>query len=251
MTDSSQYVTLPIVRELLETQERTFRTMVQMFFESVRSEARDIRKEVNDLKESLTFSQKDIEEAKVNIKNIESKVTKITGDIDEAYKDIEDLYDSHEYLENHSRRSNIKVFGIPEKAEIEGPELFEECENAVKDQICAKLNIKKEECQCMMIEWAHQVGKQHAPFHHLANGTKVKSHPRPIVVKFLNWKDKEKVLRAARLLKPNDVQFLEDFSKRTLDKRKAKIQELIAARKSGKRVFLVMDRIVYGKPPPT
>ena len=64
MTDSSQYVTLPIVRELLETQERSFKTMVQMFFESVKSEVRDIRKEVNDLKESLTFSQKDIEEAK-------------------------------------------------------------------------------------------------------------------------------------------------------------------------------------------
>ena len=251
MTDSSQYVTLPIVRELLETQERSFKTMVQMFFESVKSEVRDIRKEVNDLKGSLTFSQKDIEEAKVNIKNIESKVTKIAGDIDETYKDIEDLYDSHEYLENHSRRSNIKVFGIPEKAEIEGPQLWEECENAVKDQICAKLNIKKEEGQCMMIERAHRVGKRHAPFRHLADGTKVKSHPRPIVVKFHNWKDKEKVLRAARLLKPDDVQFLEDFSKRTLDKRKAKIPELIAARKSGKRAFLVMDRIVYGKPPPT
>ena len=55
--------------------------MVQMFFESVKSEVRDIRKEVNDLKESLTFSQKDIEKAKVNIKNIEPKVTKIAGDI--------------------------------------------------------------------------------------------------------------------------------------------------------------------------
>ena len=171
--------------------------------------------------------------------------------IDETYKDIEDLYDSHEYLENHGRKSNIKVFGIPEKAEIEGPELWEECENAVKDQICAKLNIKKEECQSMMTERAHQVGKRHAPFCHLADGTKVKSHPRPIVAKFLNWKDKEKVLRAARLLKPDDIQFLEDFSKKTSDKRKAKIPELIAAHKSGKRVFLVMDQIVYGKPPLT
>ena len=157
----------------------------------------------------------------------------------------------YEYLENHSRRSNIKVFGIPEKAEIEGPELWEVCENAVKDQICAKLNIKKEECQSMTIERAHRVGKQHTPFRHLADGTKVKSRARPIVAKFLNWKDKEKVLREARLLKPDDIQFLEDFSKRTLDKRKAKIPELIAAHKSGKRAFLVMDRIVYGKPPPT
>ena len=158
MTNSSQYVTLPIVRELLETQERSFKTVVQMFSESVKSEAIDIRKEVINLKESLTFSQKDIEEAKVDIKNIELKVTKVTGDIDETYKDMEDLYDSHEYLENHSRRNNIKVSGIPEKAETEGPELWEKCETAVKDQICAKLNIDKEECQSMMIERTHQVG---------------------------------------------------------------------------------------------
>ena len=63
----------------------------------------------------------------------------------------------------------------------------------MKDQICAKLNIDKEECQSMMIERAHRVGKRHAAFHHLADGTKVKSFPRPIVAKFLSWKDKESV----------------------------------------------------------
>ena len=135
------------------------KAMVQTFFESVKSEVRDIRKEVTDPTESLTFSQKDIEEAKVNIKNLESKVTKVAGDIDETYKDIEDLYDSHEYLENHSRRNNIKVYGIPEKAKIEGPELCEECETAVKNQICAELIIDKEECQNVMTERAHWVGK--------------------------------------------------------------------------------------------
>ena len=103
----------------------------------------------------------------------------------------------------------------------------------------------------MMIERAHWVGKRHTPFCHLADGTKVKSRPRPIVTKFLSWKDKEKVLRAARSLKLDDIQFLEDFSKRTLDKRKAKIPELIAAHKRGKRAFLVMDQILFGKPPPT
>ena len=130
---------------------------------------------------------------------------------------------------------------ILEKAEIEGPNLWEERETVMKDQICVKLNINKEECQSTMVERAHQVGKRHTPFCHLANGTKVKSCPRPIVAKFLSWKDKEKVLRVTRSLKPDDVQYLEDFSKRTLDKRKHKILELIAAHKSGKRVFSVLD----------
>ena len=52
------------------------------------------------------------------------------------------------------------------------------------------------------------------------------------------------MLRSARSVKPDGLQFLEDFNKRTLDKRKEKIPELIAACKSGKRAFLVMDEII-------
>ena len=88
-------------------------------------------------------------------------------------------------------------------------------------------------------------GKRHAPIRHLPDGTTVKVRPRPIIAKFLSWKDKEKIVKAARKIKPKQVQFLEDFSQRTLDKRKAMVPELIAARKSGKRAFLVMDQVVY------
>ena len=86
----------------------------------------------------------------------------------------------------------------------------------------------------MVIERAHRVGKRRDPFHHLADGTMVKSRPRPIVANFLSWKDKDRVLRSAKSIKPDGTQFLEDFSKKTLDKRKDKIPELIAAHRSGK-----------------
>ena len=78
----------------------------------------------------------------------------------------------------------------------------------------------------MVIERVHRVGKHRDPFHHLADGTKVRSRPRPIVAKFLSWKDKDRVLRSARSIKSDGIQFLKDFSKRTLDKRKEKIPEL-------------------------
>ena len=253
MTEKSglPFVTLPVVRELLETQERCFTATMQMLIDSIREEVKDIRNTVNELKESLTFSQKDIDDAKSNISKIETKITKADEDISEAYGDIEYLLDGQESFENYSRRNNIKVFGIPEKDTNNGsdPEVWEEFEAAVKNEIHTKLKINPES---MVIERAHRVGKCRDPFHHLADGTKVKSRPRPIVAKFLSWKDKERVLRSARSIKPDGVQFLEDFSKRTLDKRKEKIPELIAARKSGKRAFLVMDKIIIAnntKPP--
>ena len=43
----------------------------------------------------------------------------------------------------------------------------------------------------------------------------VKVQPRPIIAKFLSWKDKEKIVKAARKIKPKQVQFLEDESKNT------------------------------------
>ena len=103
----------------------------------------------------------------------------------------------------------------------------------------------------MAIERVHRVGRRHAPTRHLPDGTKVKSWPRPIVAKFLSWKDKEKVIKAARTIKPKEVQFLEDVSQRTLDRRREIIPKLIEARKNGKRAFLVKDQIVYKNRPPT
>ena len=69
MTEKSGllFVTLPVVCELLETQERCFKATVQMSIDSIREEVKDIRNTVNELKESLTFSQKDIDNAKSNI----------------------------------------------------------------------------------------------------------------------------------------------------------------------------------------
>ena len=45
---------------------------------------------------------------------------------------IDELYDQQEYLENHSRRNNIKVLGI--QASEDG-ETWEESEKLVKDAI--------------------------------------------------------------------------------------------------------------------
>ena len=173
------------------------------------------------MKESLPFTQKDFDEAKVKTERFGLKLNKVEDDVDKVYEDIEYLYDGLENIENHSRRNNIKVFGIPEKNEKKGPELWEECEEVVKSEIESKLNM---ECgDNVIIERAHLVGKRHAPIRHLPDRTTVKVRPRPIIAKFLSWKDKEKIVKAARKIKPKQVQFLEDFSQRTLDKRKAMV----------------------------
>ena len=145
-------------------------------------------------------------------------------------------------MENHSRRNNIKVLGIQES---EGGETWEESEKLVKDTIKEHLKIEDD----LLIERAHRVGKPRPPYRHVG-GSKVASKPRPIVPRFQIWKEKEKVIRAARKSKPDHVQFFEDFAKATLERRRQKVPELIKARKQGKKAFLVMDRVVYAKSRP-
>ena len=57
-------------------------------------------------------------------------------------------------------------------------------------------------------------------------------------------KRKEKVLRAARELKPEGVQFYPDFAKRTLQRRASQIAKLLEERKKGKVAYFVMDQLI-------
>ena len=94
------------------------------------------------------------------------------------------------------------------------------------------------------IERAHRVGKPRPLFCCKKDGGRVKNPSRPIVAKFSTWKQKEAILIAARRTKPKDVQFYQDLSARTLEKRSEKIPQLIGMRKEGKTAYLVLDQLV-------
>ena len=91
---------------------------------------------------------------------------------------------------------------------------------------------KKEEKPGLCIERAHRVARRPGPGRSAGRGRSNHGQdgPKPIVAKFLNWKEKEQVLAAARKIKPPDVLFLQDFSQQTLERRKEQIPKMLAAR---------------------
>ena len=69
-----EYIALAIFRELMETQERTFKQTIYLYTNCVREEVKSARKTVEDLETSLMFSQKDTDDLKGNIYETEDKL---------------------------------------------------------------------------------------------------------------------------------------------------------------------------------
>ena len=67
---------------------------------------------------------------------------------------------------------------------------------------------------------------------------------RIIVVKFLDWKDKQKVLKNSNKLRDTGIYINEDFSELTMKKRAELQKELRNARAQGKYAYLNVDKLV-------
>ena len=166
--ENSEFVTLAILKEMLAAQERAYKTTTQLLVDDTRSEIRSLRSEVDERKESVKFTSAKYEELKEKSQQVESK---LEVDMRAVYRQIEGLSenlrqglkvveDKNEYLENQSRRNNIRILGVEE---TEDEKSWDDTEKVVKDLLKKKLNIPGE----VDIERAHRVGKKTKAGHHL------------------------------------------------------------------------------------
>ena len=204
MTENQiQFVTLEILKELLATQERAFHSSLQLFLTDIRDEVRSVRKDFDELRRSQEFSQSQLKDTQDKVMNLDCKVESAKRSVKEHGERLDYVEDQVEYIENQSGSNNIKIMGIEDNKKME--KSWDDTEKIVSDVICKKLRIQ----ETLHIERAHGVLKQMSDRH---DGSK--NRPRPIIAKFTYWKQKEKVLRTARKLKPEGVQFYPDFAKK-------------------------------------
>ena len=106
----------------------------------VKSELKTLRSDIEDIKTSLQFTQKDVNDNKSKILEAEQKLSINPEMLDKAVEGLKDLEHRNDYLENQSRRTNIKVYGIPE-----GPiETWNDCKTTMKTALVDKLGITEE-----------------------------------------------------------------------------------------------------------
>ncbi|KAJ8390585.1 hypothetical protein AAFF_G00101910 [Aldrovandia affinis] len=133
-----------------------------------------------------------------------------------------------DYLEGQTKRNNVVVDGIPETQN----ESWKETEDKVRFVITEKLHLDNSQ---MVIERAHRTGNP--------SGYSGK-RPRPIVIKFLRYKDKMAVLSKAKDLKGTNIYVNDDYTEAVKQKRRELIPAMKAARERGDIAYIRFDRLI-------
>ena len=132
-SSSTEFVSLATLREMLKMQERMFKNMFESVLPFVNMRIDKVVKSVAELKASLEYSQHDIDDL--------MEAAEAIDDMEEELEDIQRGLQKHEekleYLENQSRRNNIRIDGILE----EDSESWLNTERKVKEVLHEKLNL--------------------------------------------------------------------------------------------------------------
>ena len=102
-----EFVTLATLREILQMQERMFKSFFDSIITNVNTRLNSLTHSVAELKARIASSEKDIDDLKPSLLKLQ--------DLDSAIEESQE--EQMEYLENQSRRNNVRVNGIPEENE--------------------------------------------------------------------------------------------------------------------------------------
>ncbi|XP_066265890.1 centrosomal protein of 85 kDa-like [Branchiostoma lanceolatum] len=224
------HVSLSMVKELLELQERNFKSFLDTIVESTHKRMDNLIREVQEIKDSLHFTQKETDDTKSTLRDHEHHVKVIETEISQIKADLQVHQNKADYLENQSRRSNILIDGVPDARD----ETWSQCEQKVKSLMKEKLKLDP---MSIEIERAHRNGRYQ-------DG----GRPRPIVAKLLRFKDRDTIVQRAKYLKGSNIYINEDFSEMVRQKRKELIPKMKEARERGDIAYLKFDKLIIHPP---
>lgn len=201
----------------------------------------NIETTVNDLKKSVEFALQTADEAKSMATANQSKCTKLEKCVCDLQNENQHLYSKIDYMNEHmirlesqSRRNNLNIDGVNEKPNEKPDDIL----GIVRD-ILAKAKIPNSDS--IPIERSHR-------------RPGMKGKPKPIIVKFLSFTDRELVWRHREAISSQGIWVRQDFPK-AIEERRAKFRPILKAAKLDPRynkkgqVSLSVDRlIVDGKP---
>ena len=149
--------------------------------------------------------------------------------------ELAELQRRHIKLECHSRRDNLKFYGIKEREH----ESNEDTEDLLRNFLRTDLKIPKEDGESIQFDRVHRVSTRR-----VSSGTP-NSKPRPIIVKLSSFHDKEFIKSFVKnLTKGRNLGISDDFPKEVEEMRKKLYPVLKAAKQEKHTAFLKVERLI-------
>lgn len=158
-----------------------------------------------------------------NLENLTKQIENLKQENSSLKQTVTKLETKLDYLENQSRRNNIILFGLKESDNEDWNETEEKVIEVAQQYFQLNLNTND-------IERAHRIGYN--------------KRNRPIVVKFLNYKTKNFLIRNGVKLKGSNISISEDFSEKIKQERNELKPYLKAARELGARAHLNYNKLL-------
>ena len=221
----------------------------------------EIRHDVKKMHKRFDRIEKSVKTLKHDSKHLKDQNVKLSKQVTELQTTVAHLEIrtreadiKNERLEAQSRRDNLRFYGFDDKQD----ETWEESENTIRSYIANELNLFESSVQ---IERAHRIPS--------------KTSPRPVIVKFSFYKDRDKVLNAYRDKRKHDneqrrnvsnnegatghveeeqgpgenIRVCEDFPQRVIKARSKLYPFLRSSIDNGREAYLKYDRLyVDGQP---
>lgn len=229
-----------VVEKLLIKQREAFEASMRTCMFIYDEKLEKLTDKFNELKVSLEFSQDEIERVKSSCKQyavVENSVKNIESQIKDLLKDID-------YIDNQTRKNNVRIDGIPETLNEDSTKT----EDLVLKSLSDALDLSETEISEFKVERAYRVNSTVERRLRRDDGANQRPPCRPVFVKFASSKKRDFVLKEFKSRKPAGIYANEDFSPRVLQKRKDLLPEMYQKRREGKIAFLSYDRLIIREP---
>ena len=169
--------------------------------EALKTRLIEVEKENKELRNAVSSSQEELTELKVSMVNTCSLAADNADELNKLKAEIQRQKCRNIKLEAYTRRENIKIFNLPE---IRG-ETPRDTEELVKSMFEEKMNISKEDVDEIRFERVQRMPTRR----NQDNPTK----PRPVIVKFSFYQDKQFVWSSVKNLKDTGIGLSHDYPK--------------------------------------
>ena len=212
------------IQTLLKSQREAFTDSISHLVSNFNTQFASLKAELDSTKLELNAAKFDLANKQNQINQLSSKLEEFESAI-ESYKfDPVPVFDRLDSLEDHSRRNNLRIDGVPEIPR----ENWEQTSLEIK-KIAEKIGIDHE----VKIDRAHRLGRS-------AGGNR----PRTIIARFHHYGDRERFLRNSYKLKGTMVFVNEDLCQTSLNIRKEKLPQLQQARREGKTAYFSHTKLI-------